>query len=98
MKKKLLRKLMLGLLILLFITDAAQAGDSFSIPVSCTIPAIPGVNAPPFNAETNTQEKMSKSNEALTETAQGENKAESPSLIQEETTKEMRLIKTFYRR
>jgi len=39
----------LGILtVLFFSTGLAFAGDSKAIGVSCVIPAIPGVNAPPF--------------------------------------------------
>jgi len=34
-------------------TVIALAGDSVSIPISITIPSIPGVNAPPFAKEKN---------------------------------------------
>ena len=40
------------LIVLLFLTDAAQAGDGLSLSISCTIPAIPGVNAPLIEEET----------------------------------------------
>lgn len=50
--KKNLKKLIIGLMIFISITiGAAFAGDSFTIAVSCTIPAIPGVNAPLIEEE-----------------------------------------------
>lgn len=54
------------------------AGDSATISVSCTIPAIPGVNAPPFpakqelknveNTQEQTQEARNKQNETQKKT------------------------------
>lgn len=37
-----------ALAVTLLLTSVAFAGESKTIGVSCTIPAIPGVNAPPF--------------------------------------------------
>ena len=46
MKKSFLNKSLLCLLILLSALDLAIGEDNFSIPVSCSIPAVPGLNAP----------------------------------------------------
>ncbi len=43
-----MKRLMIGILVILFSGSAAFAGNSVTITVGCTIPAIPGVNAPPF--------------------------------------------------
>lgn len=43
--------------VVLFFAGYAFAGDSVSIRVSCSIPAIPGVNAPALDSEKETIEK-----------------------------------------
>jgi len=48
---KRLMKLIILSVIVLGLTAPAVAGDSVSIKVSCVIPAIPGVNAPPYPSE-----------------------------------------------
>lgn len=48
---KRLMKLITLSVIILGLTAPAVAGDSVSIKVSCVIPAIPGVNAPPYPSE-----------------------------------------------
>lgn len=80
--------------------------DSVSINVGCTIPAIPGVNAPLL--ETNTQIAQSKiQGYTLQNDQQGANKEQLMPLIQEDaqtenTTQEENnltmLVKTFYPR
>lgn len=50
--------LIVGVLVLAFgFTSIAVAGDSASIPISITIPAIPGFNAPPYKTDTQQQAK-----------------------------------------
>jgi hypothetical protein len=49
--KSMLKKLVSGLMLVLSLADVAKAGDSYSIPVSCTIPTIPGINAPLIKEE-----------------------------------------------
>lgn len=44
-------------LIILFFAGYALAGDTVTIRVSCSIPAIPGVNAPPLDSKEETIEK-----------------------------------------
>jgi hypothetical protein len=46
MKKAIFRKVAFALLMVLSTATLSLAGDSASISVSCTIPAIPGVNVP----------------------------------------------------
>ena len=48
---KRLMKLITLSVVILGLTAPAMAGDSVSIKVSCVIPAIPGVNAPPYPSE-----------------------------------------------
>jgi len=50
MMKRLIKLAVLSAIILSF-ASTAIAGESVSIKVSCVIPAIPGVNAPPYPSE-----------------------------------------------
>lgn len=43
---KILKKLLVPLTLLMFLIYVGEASDGVSIQVSCSIPAIPGVNAP----------------------------------------------------
>ena len=66
-------KILLILITLIFNVGAqVLAGDSIGLGVSCTIPAIPGVNAP-LNEETKTQ----------THSPGQENQEEEPAFIEE---------------
>lgn len=60
----------------------AKAGDSIGFTVSCTIPAIPGVNAPPFEDKAT----LSDATVAITEQvkASEEKKEQIPASLQEE--------------
>jgi len=77
------RKTVLTILLVLFIASAAWAGDSVTIQMSCTIPSIPGVNAPPLLSERtlrmNQREEIMKKNTTATEGEQ---------IIEKEETKE----------
>ena len=48
MKNKILQSLGISLILVLLTTGIALASDSISVAVSATIPAVPGLNAPPF--------------------------------------------------
>ena len=51
--KRRIKILVLGLIIAVFLIDAASAGsDSLTIQVSCSIPAVPGLNVPLLTEET----------------------------------------------
>ena len=70
MKKK-------GLIILvsiLIFVSSVWAGESVTIGMSCTIPAIPGVNSPPFNKEKETNLKVSPPEEGSSATTATEGK------------------------
>jgi hypothetical protein len=41
--------ILMSLLGIACLTECVLAADSYSFPVSCSIPAIPGVNVPPFD-------------------------------------------------
>jgi len=97
MKKKLFIKLMIALLIITTGWDVSWA-ESLSFSVSCTIPAIPGVNAPPFPKETAIKTEATTIVQQETKTQQEEPKTESPSMIQEDTEEGTKLVKTIYAR
>lgn len=96
--RKTLKRYIIGLGILLSLVNAAFAGDSISFSVSCTIPAIPGVNAPPFPEEKTVKTETATTVQQETKTNQEEPKTESPSMIQEDTVERTKLVKTIYSR
>jgi hypothetical protein len=79
MKKKLIYEILISLMILLAIGNVSLASDSSSIPVSCSIPAVPGLNAPPI-AEKTTETGVVERDTKIKEEAQ----EQSPSTIQED--------------
>jgi hypothetical protein len=79
MKKKLIYKVLISLMLVLAIGDVSLAADSSSIPVSCSIPAVPGLNAPPI-AEKTTERDLVERDTKIKEDAQ----EQSPSTIQED--------------
>lgn len=99
------RKFIIGVIISLLLTGVAYAGDTLSLSISCTIPAIPGVNAPLIEEETlttkedpNIKEKI-ESQEAI--------QPQSPAMIQQDNQEEklmyggqnsLVLVKTIYSR
>ena len=68
------------------VTPVALAGDSASLPVSCTIPAIPGVNVPLLEKE---QIQVVPESEELIQQQTEENTS---------VTSEQLLVKTYYAR
>jgi hypothetical protein len=50
--RKSFSKGLVVLIILLSLVNYTWAGDSFSFSVSCSIPAVPGLNAPPLEEKT----------------------------------------------
>lgn len=95
--KRLIAVSAASLLIMLFWYSAVSAGDSFSFSVSCSIPAIPGVNVPMLEEE--------KIRPAAKDDRQAEENT--PSQIEQDSKKEreadngqkeMVLVKTIYAR
>ena len=76
----------MGLMILLFLMDAAQAGDGISLSISCTIPAIPGVNAPLIEGETLKTQTDSTTQQKIE--PQAETQSQTPVMVQQDTQKE----------
>lgn len=101
--KKVWREMIIGLIVLLTIADVACA-EGISLTISCTIPAIPGVNAPPFEEET-TQTKKDNPAQIIVEPQQ-ENQP-TPTMIQQDKPEEketsegqktLAMVKTIYSR
>lgn len=51
MEKRIFCSVSLSLTLVFLTTGVSLAGDSASIAVSCSIPSVPGLNAPPFKSE-----------------------------------------------
>lgn len=95
------RAIIITLIAVLLFSDAALAGESVTLGVSCTIPAIPGVNAPPFPNEgkvINTSIAAEKQEENTQKTPAKEAADNQPHevIVQEET--DGRLMQTVYNR
>lgn len=91
MKQTLLLKSgLISLMMLLFVVDISLAGNSASISVSCTIPAIPGINVPPFSEEKLEKQRTDKTVEEKIKNPEKEYNTASLLIIQEER-KEIRL-------
>jgi len=97
------KSLMIGVAVLLFLTELAQAGDSRTIGVSCTIPAIPGVNAPALVEEKTVNVNL----EALSPQPTVEQDELAPATIQQDSEKQatstngktsLLMVKTLYSR
>lgn len=104
MKNIGLRVSIIGLVILLSAVEAF-AGDSRSISMSCTIPAIPGVNVPLIEEKTLQTEAKPASQTALD--SQKEIPQPAPAMIQQDTQEEkainesqktLVMVKTLYSR
>jgi len=94
-----LTSLLTGLVLVISFSGIAL-GESKTIPITCTIPAIPGVNAPPFEEEKITPDESVKNNQEESMLAANQKK-ESPVISQEDSyTKntELASIKTIYSR
>jgi len=94
--KKLQIITVLGI-VLFSLSTLSWAGDSFSFTVSCTIPAIPGLNAPPLEEEKKeplSQNKISQENKEKETTSKEETKP----MLSEEKRETFRIVKTIYPR
>ena len=82
--------MVLGIIILLSLAGISFAGDSHTISVSCTIPEIPGVNAPAV-----VEEKTVKIDTSIPAQQEVETQEETKkhAVIQEETEKEVLMAK-----
>jgi len=85
MHKGLRCRSVIFLMLFLSMTGASIAADNAPISVSCSIPVVPGLNAPPFNTKTTEARITAQQDSAI------ENKTpEQPSsTIQEETQEEI---------
>jgi hypothetical protein len=84
--KLVLKYVLVSVLIILCLVDPSWAGQtSFSVPVVCIIPAVPGVNAPPFEGEEpKNQANLGSQENQASEGTEEEPGKETPLLIQEE--------------
>ena len=84
--------------------DIAIAGESLSFSVSCTIPAIPGVNAPPFNENIQNSELNKPAEEQLVSSEKKEMKKDESNTSNEEEVllaeakTPAKIMQTFYSR
>jgi hypothetical protein len=96
------KKTLLTTLLVLFIVSTALAGESATIQVSCTIPSIPGVNAPPRISERvlniNQREEITKKNTTATEGEQIIEKEETKETLLAQGEKVISKVKTVYAR
>jgi len=92
-------------MILISLTNTAHAGDGISLSISCTIPAIPGVNVPLIEEET--LKTQTDTHIAQKTEPQKETQSETPTMIQEDNQEEkligeeqnsLVLVKTLYSR
>jgi hypothetical protein len=89
-----MRKIVWGVFIMvLCLGGAAFAGDTQSLPVSCTIPAIPGVNVPLIVQEREEPVKLQAKEESARELVQQDSRSPGASI-------QMQLVRvqTFYAR
>jgi len=82
MKLLLFSRIILGVIIALTLSGVVQAGESKSIPISVTIPVIPGVNSPAIQQDS---VKKTATQENITVKASEANNGKS-AVIQEEET------------
>jgi len=87
MKKRLIRKMVIGLMLSFSMLEVAFAKDSFSIPVSCGIPAVPGLNVPLVEIAQEPAPAKAKQSEE-----QDINKNKNPDTVEEDTQKETLLV------
>lgn len=84
MKKPSLKRISISLIILFSAVGISTADDNFSIPVSCSIPAVPGLNAPALTEDaTGTELTVSPNGDT------GVKDPDSPSVIQEDSKEEI---------
>jgi len=95
------REILTGLLVLLTVSTV-WAGDSVTIPMSCTIPSIPGVNAPAIISETLVRNQLrldvSKNNATATVGEEFIEKEESKVTLLAQGEKVTKEVKTIYTR
>jgi hypothetical protein len=102
-----IKKTTMGLMAVLLMTGSASAADTFTIPVSITMPAIPGVNTPLIEEQTTKTQgnvTLPKETPEVIQKAQPREQnttlEKTTTIIEEEARQEKTLIfvKTFYAR
>ena len=104
--KNMWLNLIMGVIFLLSLADIVLAGDNLSMSISCTIPAIPGLNAPLIEEETSKTDMdvpVQSKTESQTEVqspapAMIEQDTQEEKVIQEEDQKSLVMLKTIYSR
>ena len=95
------KDILTGLLVLSMVSTV-WAGDSVTISMSCTIPSIPGVNAPPLVSErllkNNQLEEVTKKNTTATEGEQIIEKEETKETLLAQGEKVTTQVRTIYTR
>jgi len=76
MHSRLTYRFVIFLMLFLAAVDVAMAGDNAPLSVSCSIPVVPGLNAPPFNTKTA---------ETNVEAQQNEDQSQQEIILAEET-------------
>jgi hypothetical protein len=93
-----MKEYILGVLIMAFcLGGLAYAGDSSSLAVSCTIPIIPGVNAPLLEQEQLQSSAERENKEPISEESQEIIQQDSKATVAS-TSHPQVLVKTFYAR
>ena len=102
MKKIPFRIIAISLVLFSSFMEIAEAGESKTIAVSCTIPAIPGVNVPPFNTQANTQNASAIQQESKEERNKKETAevaiAKQPEKISQQDARDGKMMQTVYSR
>lgn len=93
--KKIATKTVFFIILLLIFSYDGFCEDSVSINVSCTVPAIPGINAPLLETENQVAEPENPEYTLQNDQQSGKNEQPMP-LIQEDD--QTMLVKTFYPR
>lgn len=97
----------IGLIIWPSLANLVFAGDNLSIPISCTIPAIPGVNAPLIEEETFKTKVDTPQPPKVESQQETQPQTKSPPMIQEDSQKKkiinedqksLVIVKTIYSR
>ena len=96
--------LTVSFMLLLALVDVALAGEGVSLSISCTIPAIPGVNAPLIE-EQKPQIKTDTPTQPTAAAVKEETLQQAPAMIQQDNQKEtsenqatLVMVKTLYSR
>jgi hypothetical protein len=88
--KRLGKAFAIGLMIVLFLFDPLRADDHLTLSVSCTIPVVPGLNAPLLEEEETTAQQE--------ETQPAQESQDYQETVVEESEGPHAIVQTFYAR